>query len=332
MSPLTRIALFVTLTSACACHDAPGVPARSLNASLSSAAFEARMPFELAALDIEPLRALYAAHQPKVAFWRDDAAAEADRILGILDAEQAARTAVLAAFGPEAVDLPIFVPLFRPLNDRVPDLTAEQQMHISDLERRFAATRLADTAPAGFQDLLDEIRSELGESVAGEYALRASPLAAELRAAGLDLEETAFREVFAAAGALVSVDDAASFVATRSALREQLGTSRFVRFWSRRDPAFASLRETAERQALAEDTLMSAYALMLDNQDAMIAAVASHGTDVASADRQRALRGLYDEMRRRLVEITGARTADALLLAFTGTSNSQADATGQPQF
>jgi hypothetical protein len=272
---------------------------------------------------IEELYELEHAHRPASQFWHLDTQAQAKRIEHILAAERNARAALVARFGLQVSQLPIFWRLFRPLHERMPQLTSSQQITIHELERQFAANSLEPYAKTSFEQHLERVRDHIGATLANEYALRSSPVAAELRRVGVELSEEDFRAAFAALNELSEATDHGQFIAARGRLRERLGSRHFARLWSLRDPRFSRIESTAQRFGLTDETTLTAYANLLENQEAMLAAV----TPSDPIAQQDAMRQQYDDGRRRLRDLVGARAADALLQAAAGAPESNAEQT-----
>jgi len=263
--------------------------------------------------NISELRELEQALRPASPFWSHNAEAEAQRVERIVRAEHDARAALVERFGAQVSRMPLFRQLFRPLHERMPQLNSEQQIMIHDLERRFAAEAMRHESAIVFDDHLTGVRERLGAQVASEYALHASPLADELRTMRVALSAEQFRRSFAALSELHATTDRESFLAARRRLREQLGSREFAQLWSSRDPEFVRIESVAKRFGLTSEQTASAYAMMLENQDAMLSAV----FESDSAMPQDRLRQQYEVGRRRLQELIGARAAEALLLAIS---------------
>ena len=265
-------------------------------------------------LDRDVMHALRDARLPAGVPWLDDAGAESQRIERIRIAEQAARATLVEIFGEAARHAPAFWYLFTPLVDRMPELGSEEQIAIHDLERRFIAAGHAGGAQQRFADHLANIRSVAGERTAREYALRTSPLAAELRNAGIDLSEAEFRSAYDVLATVAGSRDGLALVEARGKLQALLGGRRFARLWAQRDPRFARLKAVAAGFGLRDDTVIAGYAVLLDAHDSMLAtALHADGSEATSQD---ALRTLHESGRRRLTEIVGSSAADAMMRAF----------------
>ncbi len=265
-------------------------------------------------LDSDAIRALRNAMRPAGVAWRSDPAAESQRVEELLGSEHAARAALIDTFGEGVRRSPALWYLFTPLIDRMPELDSDRQIAIYDLERRFIASAAGDGARASFADHLAGVRRTAGDAVALEYALRTSPLAAELRNSGIDLSEQEFRYAYEALSTGAVAGDGMALVEVRRGLRSRLGDRRFARLWALRDPRFAQLKTVAARFNLHDDKLIAAYAELMDTLDSMFMTVL-RGDD-AEATSQQQLRTLHEGGRRRLTEIVGSSAADAMMRAF----------------
>jgi len=265
-------------------------------------------------LDGDAMLALRDARRPAGVAWQNDPAAESARVEELLAAEQAARAALLDTFGDAARQSPAFWYLFTPLLDRMPELDSDRQIAIHDLERRFVASAAGDVARPSFADHLAGVRAATGDAIALEYALRTSPLAAELRNSEIDLSEQEFRYAYEALSTGSATGDGMALVEARLGLRTRLGDRRFARLWALRDPRFARLRTVAARFDLHDDKLIAGYAVLMDTQDSMLATALRGDNDEAASQQQ--LRTLHEGGRRKLTEIVGSAAADAMMRAF----------------
>jgi len=207
----------------------------------------------------------------------------------------------------------LFWRLLRPLHARLPHLSSADQVTIHELEQQFLADSIRQREDTSIGRLHLAIRSAVGKETADKYALISSPLADELRAADLSLTENEFRDAFTAFSELGEATGSEQFFAARTRLRERLGNHAFAQLWSVRDPRFVHIKAVANRIGLTQATMLSAYALLLENQDAMLAAAVR--SDPSS--QQEVMRRQYETGRRRLHELVGERAGDALLLAAT---------------
>jgi hypothetical protein len=241
------------------------------------------------------------------------------------------RATLLGVYGPSARRDPVFASLFAPLDTRYAFLASEQQLALQklQLERLLAQ---AKSPPAGAAppptsvggassrasvtaEVLQDVRSRLGSSAALEYAYRFSPLAEQLRSAGLELSGAEFRIAF---DALLQFEttaaDPRSFARTRESLRSTLGEARFTRLWAARDPYFGVIAAAGRQHGLADGTVLAAYAIFNDSQDRFAAVADRYATaDPPSAGAE--LHRVQDDMRQRLAALVGEDAATALLRA-----------------
>lgn len=259
--------------------------------------------------NIAALHELADAYAPAAPFWKSDNAAELQRLADIRAAEHNVRAALIDHYGPSVTKAPVLWRLFRPLGDRMPQLSSSEQLAIHDLEQELLAAALSSARQIDFADLLLSMRERVGAQITNEYALRMSPLAKELREAAFDLSEAEFRDTFAGLNVLSEAGSPEEFLAARSTLRELLGARRFAQLWARRDPRYVRIDSTARRLGLDKDQTMTAWTMLLESQDLMLAAMA----DGHAGHRQELARSQYENTRRRLRELFGARAADALM-------------------
>ena len=293
-----------------ACWSTPGA-AQLTEQGMPTAATAVASVNPMRLSEIEALKLLQRVSRPANRFWHRDASREASRIEQILDAEAKARAELIDHFGPQVTRVPALWQLFRPLHTRMPDLTSQEQIAIHTMERRYAADLLRSNGTASFEKHTARIAELLGADAASEYALHMSPLAEELRRLSIEFSEQTFREAFTALLQLSSPPSSESFVAARDQLRKLLGNLHFARLWSQRDPHFRRFETVGIRYGLTENAVLGAYALLLENQDAML--------DIAvmpeTPDQQQLLRDQHERGRRRMAELVGPEATDALLLA-----------------
>lgn len=245
-------------------------------------------------------------------YWRDDRDARRRYGEALIEANSRARAALIAEFGADARDDPAFGHLFRPLDHRLAVLTSEHQIAVHEAE-----LRLSLSAPNAFDDHLIRLGEEIGEAAAFEYAVRSSPLSQQIRSSGVGFTESEFRETYTLLAGLshrgpgqrgLTQND---YHDIRRMLRDLLGGERFTVLWAARDPRYRALARLGERYRLSTDAVMSAYRLLNDAQDALLAeALTESGDRRADAGR---LRAIYDTARNRLADIVGKEPADAII-------------------
>jgi hypothetical protein len=263
--------------------------------------------------DITALDVLAAAHTPAAPFWRTDKELLLQRFERIRMAEADARRALTELFGSKIADVPALWRLFRPLHDRMPQLGSAEQIAIRSIEQAYTASATASDSPIDFDELLRRIDEALGADIAREYALHMSPLANELREAQFELSESEFRASYAVLNRLSEAQTSGEFLDARNALRNVLGDRRSARFWARRDPRYTSFAATAEHYALDQEKTLTAWQIVLEDQDAMLGLIA----DGPGEHQPARIRSQYDQTRRRLEALVGERAADALMQVAT---------------
>ncbi|HVY65084.1 MAG TPA: hypothetical protein VHH11_09715 [Gammaproteobacteria bacterium] len=243
------------------------------------------------------------------------------------------RAQLLDLYGAQARHEAAFACLFAPLDVRYAFLEPEQQLALQKLQLARQVKR-AEGAPAAMPaapgaaeqgvarvsataEAFAELRTALGAEAALQYLYRFSPLADQLRSAGLDLSDAEFRGAF---GALLEFEakpaDPQTFTRARDSLRATLGDVRFNRLWAARDPLFGVLAAAGKQRGLGEDAIVAAYTLFNDAQDRFAAAA----DRFAALDPPRAaaeLRAIQQDMQQRLESLVGQEAADALLHAST---------------
>jgi hypothetical protein len=259
-------------------------------------------------------------------YWRSTYTEAAAESLGRrVAAEERVRATLLDLYGAPARRDPVFAPLFAPLDSRYAFLTSEQQLALQKLqiERLLVRAKTAPSSPSplGSQRppagasataaVLEDLRARLGPAAATEYAYRFSPLAEQLRSAGVELSNAEFRGAFEALLTFESATDAQTFAQTRAALRSLLGDARFTQLWAARDPFYATLVAAGRQQGLADGAVLAAYAIFNDAQD-RFAAVAHRyeGVDPERAGTE--AREIQQDVQQRLVALLGEEAATAM--------------------
>jgi hypothetical protein len=243
------------------------------------------------------------------------------------------RGALREIFGAGAADDPIFARLFRPLDERLPFLTSEQQvrLHKARIDFRLAAEgpaagteqRLAGRpVSAGPSTSMPHpevstswraaLATILDDELLFEYELRESPLAEHLRNSGVDLTEAEFRETYAALAMLDERADATAYRDARAALRALLGSQRFDHLWAGRDPAYPVVQQILRAHDLPEPTVLAAYGVINRTQDALVDAT------LANRDPARAIndaREIAAREQEQLAALVGDEIAKQVLTA-----------------
>src|SRR5262249_5346565 len=196
-------------------------------------------------------------------FWKSEAIGAGDGDQAALDEQlDAMREAIVRRFGPAAVDDPLFVRLFKPLNRHFPYLSSKSQLALARLQRTRgmpAADQVPMTAfdPAAMyrreQEFGAAVRNVLTPAEYDEYQLRESPAARLLRSSGVEFDEKEFRAAFDALQQMDADRSAGAYLAGQEKLREVLGSRRFAQFSARGDPKFAGLEEAGRQHQLSRD-------------------------------------------------------------------------------
>lgn len=221
-------------------------------------------------------------------YWRpDDRHRPASRLEAAERSSESVRKSLLAIYGQEAQDDPAFATVFRPLQERLPFLSSEQQLALRrwQLEQRSAGSEMISSGPrvargpvsaSGSTTQDESIRNILQDEVAyREYAMRESPLAHRLRATGVEFAEREYRAVFELMDEFRANPSATAFVAQREAIRNVLGRDRALRLWAASDPLFREIKTISDRHGLQEPTVLDVYETVMDAQDDLLAMSAS---------------------------------------------------------
>jgi hypothetical protein len=262
-------------------------------------------------------------------YWRaEDGSNAVSRVEATEKNSEQIRATLLALYGAAAQDDPAFATAFRPLQDRFPFLSSQQQIAVRRLqsERRAAGTQtIAAAGPAGSsvppgrpaappQDA--QIRDILrDEATYREYAMRESALAYRLRSAGVAFTESEYRAVFELMHEYGASANPAAFVAQRDAVRNVLGRERALQLWAATDPLFQSIEQVSQQHGLRESAVLDAYEAVVAAQDDLLR-MSGGPPDARQAQfirerierRDSMLRSLVgDAAARGLIEAIGAR-------------------------
>jgi len=260
-----------------------------------------------------------------VPYWRlQDRATERARAERITR-EAGTRRELISLYGGAATLDPYFAVLFEPLGPQFAFLTSEEQLAV---QRALVGIDSGSGAGAGTAAGLPCHRSggpsaqpaarfvpgadALGEAAAFEYGLRISPLATELRQARLDLTEAEFRAAFGLLAELDAEPTVATHARVRTALRDLLGTTRFDRLWSQRDPVYPEVVRVLQGRGLAPRVIEAAYAVMSRAQEKLLDAARQSGDPGRLGE---AARRIVNEERLELEAVVGAAATRALLAA-----------------
>lgn len=269
-------------------------------ATLLLAALEAR---ELGAID-NPWDRYWSAREPRLAH------AEAVR-----DAYGRIRAELVRRYGDAAAAMPQFARAFRPLDAEAGFLSSTEQL---ELQRRRLAAAVEQSGQSA--QPLDSGRAVQGgveldfllPAAALEVRLRQSPLAAQLRASGVDFDEHEFRSAFEILERANATPDIRARVATTHALTELLGTDRAATVLSVRDPLWPMTERIAREHGRDVAAAKAAYAALSEAQQQLLElALDPHDAAAVAAS----VNGITERERNRLADALGEAGAEALLLA-----------------
>jgi hypothetical protein len=266
--------------------------------------------------------------KPQLRYWEPGPVPGASFRLAVALAERSVRTSLESVFGRgETAAAKEFARLYRPLAPELGFLSSAQQIAVSEWRLRqlamsdppepdrhtVSATNAACARAAPAWPALPPPMLTAAERF--EYTLRWSALAAALRTSGAMLSESEFRRAFQW---LSSLDrepgNLTRQLEVRRQLRSALGTRRYELIWRQRDPTFRVLARLAPKLELDDATLDSAYGVMNDSQERLLALAAAE--PAGDVDR-RALgtRAVNADERQRLEALIGAEAADTLISA-----------------
>lgn len=266
--------------------------------------------------------------KPELRYWEPGPVAGARFRLAVALAERTVRARLESVFGRnEAAAAKEFARLYRPLEPELAFLSSAQQIAVSEWRlRQLAATETPEpdkvsvsatnTACPGAAPAWAALPPPmLTAAERFEYTLRWSALAAALRTSGALLSESEFRRAFRWLNGLDHAPgDLTRQLEVRRQLRSALGTRRYELIWRQRDPTFRLLARLAPKLKLDDATVESAYDVMNDSQERLLALAAAE--PAAGAERRAAgARAVNVDERQRLVALMGAEAAETLISA-----------------
>lgn len=262
---------------------------------------------------------------PRLDFWRFSVEEATETYKEIVEADlDAIRRALIAKYGQEAVDDPLFARVFRPLNARFPYLSSKAQIALAKLQGQLRPA-MQVTKASGSADLAAEyerenafnrlLRNALSEKEYDEYQLRESYAARQLRASEVASSEREFREAFAALKQMDADRSAAGYLAGQQRLRDIFGAQRFAQFSASRDPQFALLEKASAKYQLTREMRLAAYGVILDAQLAMVRASVEHTGAIDGAVPD--LRNITERRDQAIVSLVGEEAARDVLHAYT---------------
>jgi hypothetical protein len=265
-----------------------------------------------------------ARRQQRADYWRPAPTADNAAIVAAqLDTEAAVRARLESVLGPRAKSMAALASVYRPHDDELGFLASDEQLAVRRLRlERVAAPadpgnaesgRGADSrGPRDGRGELDALRALLPADRALEVALRASPLAAQLRASGVAFTENEFRTAFGLLADDGATADPARQLERRAALATLLGPRRFNRVWSQLDPLAAVVRRVGTALGLRDAAIEQTYAVLNEAQGRLLE-VALRGGDVERLAA--AAQEIASAERRDLEGAIGAEAAGDVLAA-----------------
>lgn len=259
-------------------------------------------------------------------YWERGYSPGRDSVAADLAVEEAVRGALLDLFGSGAAGDPAFDPVFRPLGRAYAFLGSASQVSLrrGQLERLSVRPdpnvgRPVGASPCGHRPVgragigADTLRAwGLSEQEDAEYRLRFSPLADQLRDAGVASDENEFRELYGLFKALEQSTTPAGQAAVRADLRARIGDEPFARFWSVRDPLFAPIEQYLTGRGIARHEVLAAYSIVNRSQEALLE---TFGRETDDRSKMVAIRKSRDDQSSRLTALLGAETADGVVAA-----------------
>jgi hypothetical protein len=253
------------------------------------------------------LRALAAFQEGGSSYWLDDVGIRRAALRERTGAEATIRASVRALFGEAATAKPEFRNLFYPLGENFNFLDSDQQLAVRDWERERSLAARSDqrhpaeerpcaaspaspathcanaAAPPGVRANLPDF---LSAELQFEYSLRRSPLAARLRAAGLD--EQSFRAAYRLLNAVVSGSGARDQLRAREQLQSMIGFDRTDRLLMPFDPAFQSIAGILEQAGVARPRLLVVYSIVARANETVLDILTSApaGADTTATSRE----------------------------------------------
>jgi hypothetical protein len=244
--------------------------------------------------------------------------------------EQQLREELLVLFGAQAAAEASFEPVFRPLGTEYAFLSSSAQLEFQHHQLQLLESgAAASSKPA--QQLVRCATAELGADTPGpeslpdgmpasavlEYQLRFSPLAQQIRASGISVDELQFRRIFGQVLLLEQRSKPEAQAEIRAQLRETMGSLAFDRFWSTRDPFFAALKEYLSTQGFSRQRIFSAYSLVNQSQENLLEVMGRNSSPQLMWNEIAQVRA--DE-RAALVGLVGKEVADGLSAALNQAS------------
>ena len=262
-------------------------------------------------------------------YWEKGYSPGRDQLAAEYAAGSAVRAALVELFGPAAATDPAFDVAFRPLGPAYAFLGSRAQLSFQERELKLLADpprRLGEAASGALLCRAEDARTARAEPLAPqpgavlteaediEYRLRFSPLAAQLRDAGIARDEAEFRGLFELVRPLEQRMAPSGQADLRARLRERMGDERFDRFWSMRDPLFAAISEQLTAQGLTEHQATAAYSIINRSQEALLSLIGSRGDPASIVAASRRVR---EDETSALSRLLGAESAGRIQAAMS---------------
>lgn len=266
-------------------------------------------------------------------YWRRDEQNREDKLNAELDWELERREQLISLFGAEIIDDPLFMDIFKPLNDTLSFLSSDKQIRLDEIQRRDEA-RTQNLFRNGFTqesrtDLMEqranlqrEISELLSQDESFEYQLRESRLSDRMRRglSSFDYSESEFRDIFSIRQINEGNELSTRFVnrtefreqreQSESEIRDYLGDSRYEEYARSQDPTYRSLQSIGDRYGNSTAEINNVYEIAKQSQDEI-----SELRQRETLDREERIERIneiraeaYEEIER----IAGKETADSV--------------------
>jgi hypothetical protein len=304
----------------------------TLATQLRDAGYEESLLRQIVLATLNRDHLLAEANEFKALYWQAaDKDSEAKLSLQ-LDWEADRRQQLLALFGTDIANDPLFEEIFKPLNDSLSFLNSDKQVKLYELQRRDEAKTQQLFADGFTQESREDLQSQrqnlqrqiaelLGTEDAFEYHLRESRLADRIRGglSEFDYSEQEFRKIFAIRKENEGVES--SRFSNRAEYREQreqsearirdyLGPTRYENFARSQDPAYRSLQSIGERYGNSTAEINEVYSVA-QAAATQIDELRNRNT-LNREDRQQRMSEIRSESYAEIERIAGKDTAESV--------------------
>ena len=272
-------------------------------------------------------------NQPDSPYWLPDQANAEDKLNNALSWEQERRDQLIGLFGADIIDDPLFIEIFKPLNDTLGFLSSDKQIQLDELRRRDEAQTQA-LFRGGFTQ---ESRTDLAEQRANvqrqitellgvddnfEYQLRESRLADRMRRGlgSFDYSEAEFRDIFSIRQTNEGSEQTTRFTnrgeyraqreQSEDEIRDYLGDSRYEEYARSQDPAYRSLQSIGERYGNSTAEINDVYTIAQETQEQINEL--REGNTLSREERTERMNEIRTEAYERIEEIAGTETAESV--------------------